>query len=58
VPICTVADPHHVDAGSGDPACHSDADPDPVCHFVADPDPTFHFDVDPVPSLQIKGLKP
>jgi hypothetical protein len=50
VPICSIAEPHHIDADP-DPACHFDADPDP--------DPTFHFDagdpdLDLDPSFQVK----
>ncbi len=55
---CSVADPHHLDAGP-DPACHYDADPDPACHFDTDPDPTFYFDEDQDldPSFQRKAQK-
>jgi hypothetical protein len=53
VPICSIAEPHHIDADP-DSACHFDADPDP------DPDPTFNFDagdpdLDPDPSFQINA---
>ncbi len=36
MPICSIAEPHHIDA-----------DPDPACHFDADleldPDPSFQI---------------
>jgi hypothetical protein len=34
--VCSVADPHHLDAGP-------DADPDLTYHFDADPDPYFYL---------------
>ncbi len=50
--LCSVADPHHVDA---DPACEFDPDPDPTFHF--NPDPTFHFDPDPSFQIDSKPWK-
>ncbi len=40
--LCSVADPHHVDADP-DPAFHFDTDPDPTCHSDLDPEPTTPF---------------